>query len=1545
MEAALDAVARAEREFSFPCLDGVPAGLRTVRGLLQGMDLASADMLAEKLEQLSVHVRNLPGIREQYRGIRALHRGMGALHGHVEALSCREPESPLALADPVNRIRACLGEPPIRRFELFNPKLDRSRGEPSGSVAIGVRAPTIPQDERAARIIQLRRRHRQELLNWLKGPAGDDAAGGKTATLGRMRLLMDDLHAVSPSDELRRLWWVAGGFLEAVESGEIEPDPSFKSLLARLDQETARMEAATDADDVAVPQDELLRRMLYALGPLARSGSLRIRDIRESLGLDVWFASGPEEAGEPDPVRRGLSEMRRSFGEGRFDNLQALVGRAFDARQGDGHAAALGDLAHELEELASGAESLGLDGVAGLAREIVRTSRETSRPDGDGLHTTTENRVAASVLLLRRGVMDPDSADTDWARAVSGAVGELRDPGMPAEDGNRQAGCIQSAAEYEHLRARIATGRAIHDALERIEASLAGFGTDSCRVEDLETAAVLLHRVGNLLAMLESGTAARVAHRAETFLAGVARSPGAASGTGPAEIAVPIAALGAAVDALSPDGPDADGILSTASDILARAGGGPTPPPSGKMAAAEDGRETSSGGEVSAGAVPRAEADPAVRGVDRLDRDLMEIFTTEFRRLVEVLEHSLDALRGHTPGEPDAEEIREDIDDCVHTLGDNCRNLGFDEVAACAEGSLAPLLAAGDVEGFESARVRFRDNLGLLRSALDEILEHGRTSAALGARLLAGDGAGTDHPPVTGEGRPDGDPDRAGVPPEPAEDPDAAADADIRRMFLEESRGILGRIDRALLRWRERGPEPECLDALRREFHTLKGAAAAAGNDGVSRLVHRVESLLEDARMQGMDGHAGLLGLLEEVHDGLAAEPGPLEAGEGADLSGLMQGIAGYPAGGIADAPGMDGPGPGAPAGRAPVTESRPDRGSGDRDPDGDSAAGGAVPAGPRGAHHATLAELAHASGELDLARTQLHNALDATRMDLELLRIGMVSLRDGLREVELAVDAGSRSGPEPRSGEDGDMEPRQSGRDGRLREKLRSLSERLGQLDRVERELVRRAADIDGVLERQRNLDARLQSGLQGARMATLGDYLPHLEHLVRETARKADREVRLCCHGADLRIDRQVIESMMAPFEHMIRNAVVHGIEERAVRRQSGKEPGGTISIDISLKGAELAVSFGDDGGGLAMDRVTARAGELGLVDEAGRVSDTDALNVLIQPGFSTAGALSLEAGRGVGMEIVYRAVRDLGGSMRLTHAPGEGVGFHFLLPVTLAVTPALLVRIGQWRFALRSRSVERLVRASREELDNDGGQWSLEIDGSRVPVVLLHRPATGSEPPDPSVVLVVVVRLVDRLAAFEVDEYLESVDILARNPGTQLLSIPEISGVTVLSDSSIVPVLDPEAFVHRIGREAAVPGSGEPSRGAGGPRRVLVVDDSAVVRRVMRRDLEADGFEVETADDGVDALEKLDRCPYDAVLVDIEMPRMNGFELLRRLRENPADPGPVTIVVTSESDEAYRRRALDLGADGCITRPCDLAVLNRLMRAAAAARGGPD
>ncbi len=1834
MSAVMSTVIEAERESNFGRLSEVPPELHQIQGSLRMIELDAAGRLAQELEGLTNHVQDALSVREQSQGIQVLRRGLEALQRYIDAISRQAAASPLTLTDQINQAREIMGQPAITAYDLFTPPLDLIDQDADGSGGTGARR-EIPQQTRADLLIQLRRKYRRALLSYLAA-TGEDA---DPTALRRMRTLIGSLQGISPLDILRQLWWVAGGLLEGIASGEVTVDVPVKTQLARLDREIARMLEESNAGIAADPPDDLLRRMLFTLGSVADTSSDRIQLIREQLGLKDWFGLLGVEDEEVLQLRAGLRNLGRTMNTAWFDRVENLVSGYFGEARAEDREASFAELERELERLAERAQAESLDGVATLAREIGQTAAELDKSEGEVTRTASDIKIASSILFLRDGVANPESVDLSWIHAVGSHVDELRALAEQTEASNDRAIRLRKVAEMENRHAMHAGARQVHRCLAEIEAVFARFEADPERALELAPAALELYQVGNLLTMVEYEPAATVAHQAAALLAEVAETPAMGARVDAESVAFAIAALGVAADHLLQVRKEASSVLETAIQRLAAVrrelhgadaetgdtNAQPHESAEGSVDAADDGlvatladirearqagdldsleagfgrlcglRAGRHGDEVSelagmgalllsrregsatalppetddflglllrqlgdladpardaaqpvdlsgwrerfhdlvadpdedsadgvgdadgdvdaiedelevvieesdnwlladelpqAGAVEEApggepeivhvaddddeapgdgiedlsslladaDADNAGaasetrRQLDRLDRDLKQIFIDEFSHHLVQMEALADRLDADGEDADSRADAIERLDERVHTLAGNCRNLGFDEAADCAESCLEWARSGENTREDGASGSVLRAGLFLLARARDEIQSDGSYDADL-AEGLADPARWLREQP---EDAPHDSPESADVSladtveepvdvvaeaddpsestaDETADETEAAIDEEIREIFIEEARDILSRVNQSLMHWREDESDSGSLPAIRREFHTLKGSAAATGFHGISRVSHSLETLLDEYRFDEARDSAEFIGLLEEMHDGLAAELGFLDTGGTSRLGTLQDLITAFTTGEAdvqvakespreeaADSPedaseaddeaqAAAAPEPepvdDGPDARSGVTEappavssfsdaasaideadhsSSPDQAAGltadpetgthpepgpatsshadtfaDTEADAADAPRSWMPeeiaaigernladspaAGSLRIHTTKLAELINASGELGMVRTQLQNTLDATRMDLDVLRSNMQSIREGLREIEVEADAQIRSRPEQQTvGVDEEFDPLQLDRYSRLQAKSRELAERLEQLAKIERELGGRASDISGALQQQLHLGDRLQSGLMGARMVAVGEYLPRLRYLLRETARQSGKQIELRFQGGDIQVDRQVIESMMAPFEHMIRNAVVHGIEPPDERTAAGKKPGGVISIGMAQQGSELVVNFSDDGRGLALEKLHDRAAELGLLDASGAVSDVDLLQLITQPGYSTTETLSMEAGRGVGMDVVYQAVRDLGGSMSMSHTPGEGVGFHFRLPVTLAVTQALLVRVGAWRFAFRSRSIERLLRLSRSEIDHTDGVATIQVEEARVPLISLRNRLDIPEPVNAIEYLpVVLVRLADRLAAFEVDEFVDSIDIVSKNAGQQLLSIPEFSGVTVLPDSSIILILDPEAFVERLGEVVYTPDRAGGDTGPAGLRKVLVVDDSLVVRRVMQKDLEADGLEVETATDGVHALEVLEKSSYDIALVDIEMPRMNGYELLQRLRADARYAKLPVIIITSRSGEQHRHRALELGADGYITKPYDIGQLDQMMREAVAAR----
>jgi chemosensory pili system protein ChpA (sensor histidine kinase/response regulator) len=405
-----------------------------------------------------------------------------------------------------------------------------------------------------------------------------------------------------------------------------------------------------------------------------------------------------------------------------------------------------------------------------------------------------------------------------------------------------------------------------------------------------------------------------------------------------------------------------------------------------------------------------------------------------------------------------------------------------------------------------------------------------------------------------------------------------------------------------------------------------------------------------------------------------------------------------------------------------------------------------------------------------------------------------------------------------------------------------------------------------------------------------------------------------------------------MTAPLEHMLRNAIAHGLEVPDVRRAAGKPDEGSIRVAVRREGSEVVLQISDDGAGLNRDAIRARGIERALIQPDAVLSETELDELIMQPGFSTAETVSRLAGRGVGMDVVASEVRQLGGTIDIASRPGEGTTFTLRLPQTLAVTQAVFVKIGDTEYAVPIASVRGVGRISREDLAKSdasyrygGEDYALHDLGALVGTSTAKAEGHLQMP-------LLLVRSGDLRAAVAVDQVVGSREIVVKSGGPQLLSIPGIFGATIMGDGRVVVILDVVPLVRRFAaapRETAPVVSAVEQRGV---PLVMVVDDSVTMRKVTGRVLERHSFEVATAKDGLDALERMADFVPDLMLLDIEMPRMDGYELATAMKADPRLRNVPIIMITSRTGEKHRQRAMDLGVERYLGKPYQEAELMR-------------
>jgi chemosensory pili system protein ChpA (sensor histidine kinase/response regulator) len=491
------------------------------------------------------------------------------------------------------------------------------------------------------------------------------------------------------------------------------------------------------------------------------------------------------------------------------------------------------------------------------------------------------------------------------------------------------------------------------------------------------------------------------------------------------------------------------------------------------------------------------------------------------------------------------------------------------------------------------------------------------------------------------------------------------------------------------------------------------------------------------------------------------------------------------------------------------------------------------------------------------------------------------------------------------------------------LQQLSRGLAESAADLTSLQGSMDDLTRQYETLLLQQSRVSSDLQEGLMRTRMVPFDALVPRLRRVLRQAATDTGKQVQLKLEGAQGELDRNVLERMTAPLEHMLRNAVAHGLESPDARAKAKKAEEGEVRIAVRREGSEVVLEVGDDGAGLNRKAIRKRAEERGLIRSDATLADSALDALIFEPGFSTADEVSRLAGRGVGMDVVASEVRQLGGTLDIHTEAGKGTTFLLRLPQTLAVTQAVFVRIGETSFAVPIASVRGVGRIAREDLGKPGASYAYGGEDYAIHDLgqLLGHGAAKAEGQLQMPVL--LIRSGDLRAAVTIDQVQGNREIVVKPVGPQVASVPGIFGATIMGDGSVVVILDVAPLVRR---QAALPRDIAPAPVVEARKvpLVMVVDDSVTMRKVTGRVLERHNFEVGTAKDGIDALERMVERVPDLMLLDIEMPRMDGYELATAMKADARLRNVPIIMITSRTGEKHRQRAMEIGVNRYLGKP---------------------
>ncbi len=578
------------------------------------------------------------------------------------------------------------------------------------------------------------------------------------------------------------------------------------------------------------------------------------------------------------------------------------------------------------------------------------------------------------------------------------------------------------------------------------------------------------------------------------------------------------------------------------------------------------------------------------------------------------------------------------------------------------------------------------------------------------------------------------------------------------------------------------------------------------------------------------------------------------------------------------------------------------------------------------------LDNLVNFAGEVSIYRSRVEQQIGSFRSSIDEMDQTVNRLREQVRQFDIETEAQieSRKEEAQKMGYE-DFDPLEFDRFTHMQQLSRSMVESLSDLVSIEDMLLNLTRESETLLLQQSRVNTELQESLMHTRMVPLAEYAPRLRRIVRQTSSELGKRTNLAFQGAEVEMDRNVVERMMAPLEHMLRNSIAHGIEDKKSRKQAGKPEDGIINVALSREGSEVIVRVSDDGAGIDLDAVKKKAIERGLMKEGTKLSDKEIVGFILESGFSTAQALSQIAGRGVGMDVVNSEIKQLGGVLEIDSTHGKGTIFTVRLPLTLSVSRALLVNVAEDIYAIPLMSISGIERIAGSELDallnseNPVFTWvGEEYEVMHLTSVL--GAGAGQVSIESGKQALLLAKSGDHRISFAIDGLIGSREIVVKSLGPQLSTLQDLAGATILADGSVALIIDMPSLIRRgLARKVSEVAEAEAlEHGAEREPIVMVVDDSITVRKVTERLLKRHNMICVTAKDGVDALSVLEETIPDVMLLDIEMPRMDGFELATHIRNSERLKDIPIIMITSRTGEKHRQRAMDIGVNKYMGKP---------------------
>ncbi|MDC9725300.1 MAG: response regulator, partial [Gammaproteobacteria bacterium] len=744
-------------------------------------------------------------------------------------------------------------------------------------------------------------------------------------------------------------------------------------------------------------------------------------------------------------------------------------------------------------------------------------------------------------------------------------------------------------------------------------------------------------------------------------------------------------------------------------------------------------------------------------------------------------------------------------------------------------------------------------------------------------------------------------------------------DPELLEAFTEECSELLESSNSAIRSWQENHHNAEASMQLQRVLHTIKGSARLTDIRPIADLTHHTESLVFLVADQKQDPDDSFFTLLQRSQDRLSEMQEFLARKEGIPFAhDLLTEISRF-TGQVVPKPAL-----------AQVTDSD--------DSTTESTQDMTTSGGEQIRVRADLLDfLTNFTGEVNISRDRVGQQNAAIQQQLVEMESTVSRLQDQLRNLEIETETQILFRYEDETQDQkSDFDPLEFDRFSMIQQLSRSLTESVSDMNEITQSIDNLVHDSDAILLQQSRLSADLEQGLMNTRLLPFTGLVPRFERIIRQVNSELGKQAALTVLGADIELDRTILDRIVAPLEHIIRNAIAHGIETPETRADLEKNETGQLTLSISREGSEILLSLSDDGQGINVDKVRNRALEQGLINPDHVPSDDELIQLILTSGFSTADNISQLAGRGVGMDVVSNEIRSLKGRLSIQSELGQGTTFNIRLPLTLSIMQSLMVSSHDEQFAIPLASVHAGSRITVEEiqglLSQEEGNAQYEFNGEYyhfIPLAnLLEKPL--SLPDNPKLQFpILLFRYGDMHIALLVDEINSNREIVLKSMGEQLSNISSITGATILGDGQVVFILDIPALVDSTDLTAnddddVEEDSTTPPKDHDRAPIAMVVDDSITMRKVSSNLLKRHGFDVITAKDGIDAVAQLNEQEPDIILLDVEMPRMDGFEFATLVRNSEQYSKLPIIMITSRTGEKHRARAENIGVNAYLGKP---------------------